>query len=185
MASLIVSGTASLDGFVNDREGSIDWTDPGPEAHRFVNDLLRPVGTYLLGRRLFQTMLVWETMDLEGQPEHTRDFAEIWAATDKIVYSGTLDAVTGGRTRLERSFDTAAVRRLKETADRDLVIGGPGLAAHAFRARLVDEVRIFLAPIALGGGTPYFPDDLRIDLELVETRRFDTGSVFVRYRVRS
>lgn len=183
MGSLIVSSLASLDGFVADRAGSFDWAEPDEEVHRFVNDLSRSVGTYLLGRRLYQVMVVWETMPLEDEPAHIRAFAELWRAADKIVYSSTLASVTGAGARLERTFDADAVRRLKATSERNLVVGGPGLAAHAFRAGLVDEVDLFLAPILVGGGTRFFPVDLRIPLELVDTRRFANGMVFVRHRV--
>ena len=183
MGSLIVSALASLDGFIADREGRFDWAEPDEEVHRFVNDLSRPVGTYLLGRRLYEVMVVWDTMPLAGQPDHIRDFAELWRAADKIVYSTTLASVAGTGARLQRTFDPDAVARLKATSERPLAVGGPGLAAHAFRAGLVDEVHLFLAPIVVGGGTAFFPDD-RVPLELVDTRRFANGMVFVRHRVR-
>ena len=182
MGSLIVAGLASLDGFIADREERFDWAEPDEEVHRFVNDLSRNVGTYLLGRRLYEVMVVWDSMPLEGLPDHIRDFAELWRAADRIVYSTTLASVTGGA-RLERAFDADAVARLKATSERDLAVGGPGLAAHAFRAGLVDEVHLFLAPIVVGGGTPFFPDGVRVPLELIDTRRFANGTVFVRHRV--
>jgi dihydrofolate reductase len=184
MGSLIASSLASLDGFIADRDERFDWAEPDAEVHLFVNDLERSVGTYLLGRRLYEVMVVWETVELEGEPDHIRGFAELWRAADKIVYSSTLTSVTGSGARLERDFDPEAIRALKTSTDRDLAIGGPGLASHAFRAGLVDEVRLFLAPVVVGGGTRFFPDGLRIDLELVETRRFGNGMVFVRHRVR-
>lgn len=184
MGALIVSSLASLDGFVADRDGTFDWAEPDEEVHRFVNDLQRSVGTYLLGRRLYETMVVWETWDVEDQPDHIRDFAGFWRSAEKIVYSRTLEAVTGARARLERAFDPDAVRRLKASSDRDLALGGPTLAAHAFRGDLVDEIRLFLAPAVVGGGTAFFPDDVRLDLELVDERRFGNGMVFVRHRVR-
>jgi dihydrofolate reductase len=185
MGSLIVSMSVSLDGYVADRDGNFNWTEPDAEVHRFIDDRLRSIGTYLLGRRLYEVMAVWDTLEVEGEPEHVRDFAEEWRAADKIVYSRTLTEVTGARTRLERSFEPEAVRRLKETSERDLEVGGPGLAAHAFRAGLVDEVQLYLVPAALGGGTPLFPQGLRIDLELLETRSFGNGTVFLRHRVRA
>ena len=182
MARLIYSATSSLDGYVADRDGNFDWTEPSEEVHAFVNDLLRPIGTYLFGRRLYEVMTVWETLDLSDQPAPIRDFAEIWQAADKIVYSRTLDAVSTARTRLEREFDPEAVRRMKEAASRDLLVGGPGLAAHALRAGLVDECHLFLVPIVVGGGTRYLPDDIRLELELLEDRRFADGTVYLRYR---
>jgi dihydrofolate reductase len=184
MGSLIAMSLTSLDGYVNDRQGRFEWAEPDPEVHAFVNDAARSIGTYLLGRRLYEVMVVWETLELQGEPDHVRDFAQLWRAADKIVYSRTLGSVEGAGARLERTFDPDAVRRLKATSDRDLSIGGPGLAAHAFRAGLVDEVGLFLSPVAVGGGTPFFPADLRIDLDLTDQRRFGNGMVFVRYRVR-
>ena len=180
---MIASGLVSLDGFVADREGRFDWAEPDEEVHRFVNYLSRRVGTYLLGRRLYEVMVVWDTMALEGLPDHIRDFAELWRTTDKIVYSTTLASVTGASTRLQRTFDADAVSRLKAASERDLAVGGPGLAAHAFHAGLVDEVHLFLTPIVVGGGARFFPDDVRVRLELVDTRRFANGMVFVRYGV--
>jgi len=182
VARLIYSATSSLDGYIADRDGNFDWTEPSEEVHAFVNDLLRPIGTYLFGRRLYEVMTVWETLDLSDQPAPMRDFGEIWRAADKIVYSRTLDAVSTARTRLEREFDPEAVRRMKEAASRDLVVGGPGLAAHALRAGLVDECHLFLVPIVVGGGTRYLPDDIRLELELLEDRRFADGTVYLRYR---
>jgi dihydrofolate reductase len=183
VGSLIVSATSSLDGYIADRDGRFDFAAPDLEVHRFVNDSLRDVGTYLLGRRLYEVMLFWETKDLEGEPDPMLDFAEIWRGADKIVFSRTLTSVTGSRTRLERSFDPEEIARLKASSERDLEVGGPGLAAHAFRAGLIDEVRMFLVPFVVGGGTRFFPDDVRIDLELVEERRFTNGTVYLRHRV--
>ena len=182
MAKLIYSATSSLDGYIADRDGNFDFTEPSEEVHAFVNELLRPIGTYLFGRRLYEVMTVWETLDLSNQPAPMRDFAEIWRAADKVVYSRTLDAVSTARTRLEREFDPEAVRRMKEAASRDLLVGGPGLAAHALRAGLVDECHLFLVPIVVGGGTRYLPDDIRLELELLEDRRFADGTVYLRYR---
>jgi dihydrofolate reductase len=185
MGSLISASLASLDGFVADRDGAFDWAEPDAEVHTFINDLERSVGTHLLGRRMYEVLRVWDTIDVEGQPAHTREFAELWRATDKLVYSRTLGSVTGARTQLEPRFEPEAVRRLKTSSDRDLSVGGPGLAAHAFRAGLVDEVQLYLAPVVVGGGTRFFPDDVRVDLALTDTRRFANGMVFVRYRVRA
>jgi dihydrofolate reductase len=181
--ALIYSAIASLDGYVNDADGRFDWAAPDPELHRVVNDLERPIGTYLYGRRMYETMAAWETM--EAGSDETRDFAELWRAADKVVYSTTLDEVTTSRTRLERSFEPDAVRALKARATRDLSIGGPGLAAAALGAGLVDECHLFLHPIAVGGGTPALPAGARTDLELLDERRFESGVVHLHYRVTS
>src|SRR5918999_1288080 len=182
MAKLIYSAIASLDGYVADEDGKFDWAEPDEEVHTFVNDLERPVGTYLLGRRLYEVMLYWETIALADQPPFVQDFAEIWQAADKIVFSKTLDTVSSARTRIERDFDPEAVRQLKAAAGRDITVGGPDLAAHAFRARLVDELHLFLAPMVVGGGKQSLPDDVRVKLELLDERRFGNGMVYLRYR---
>ena len=182
MAKLIYSTITSLDGYVADESGNFDWAEPDEEVHTFVNDLERPVGTYLLGRRLYEVMLYWETIVLADQPPFVEDFAEIWQAADKIVYSRTLEAVSSSRTRIERDFDPEAVRQLKAAAGRDITVGGPDLAAHAFRARLVDELHLFLAPMVVGGGKQSLPDDVRVKLELLDERRFGNGMVYLRYR---
>ena len=153
--------------------------------HAFLNDLERPVGTYLFGRRMYEVLVVWETLDLAEQPTVIRDFAEMWRAADKIVYSKTLETVSSSRTRLERDFDPEAVRQLKAAADRDLAVAGPELAAHAFRAGLVDELHLFVAPIVVGGGKKSLPDDVRLQLELLDERRFGNGMVHLRYRTRT
>jgi len=185
MARLIYSAIASLDGYVADEDGRFDWAAPDEEVHAFVNDLERPVGTYLYGRRMYGVMAFWETADTTaGDSTAVRDYAEIWRAADKIVYSRTLEAVTTARTRIERDFDPDAVRELKASADRDLTVGGPTLAAAAFRAGLVDELHLFLAPVAVGGGTRALPDGVRLDLELVDEHRFAGGVVHVHHRVR-
>jgi len=184
MAKLIYSAIASLDGYVADRSGSFDWAEPDEEVHTFVNDLEREVGTFLLGRRMYEVLVAWETMDLAGQPAFIRDFAAIWREADKVVYSKALDAVSSARTRLERDFDPEAIRRMKASADRDLSIGGPTLATRAFEAGLVDECRVILAPIVVGGGTRALPDDVRVELELLDERRFTGGMVHLRYRTR-
>jgi dihydrofolate reductase len=182
VAKLIYSALASLDGYVADEHGKFDWAEPDEEVHAFVNDLERPVGTYLYGRRLYEVMVAWETIDLAGQPPHIRDFAEIWRAADKIVYSRSLETVSSARTRIERDFEPEAVRRLKAAAERDLTVGGPELAARAIEAGLVDEWQLFLAPIVVGGGKRALPDDVRVTLELLDERRFRNGTVYLRYR---
>jgi dihydrofolate reductase len=185
MARLIYSAISSLDGYIEDTDGRFDWAAPDDEVHQFVNDLERQAGTSLYGRRMYETMRVWETdPSLAAVSPIMRDFAEIWQAENKIVYSKTLEAVSTRRTRIERTFDSETIRHLKETAERDLVIGGPTLAAHAFRAGMIDECQLFLVPISLGGGKRSLPSDVRIDLELVEERRFECGTVFFRYRVK-
>ena len=181
MAKLIYSAIASLDGYVADRDGNFDWAAPDAEVHAFVNDLERPIGTYLYGRRMYETMAVWETMD-DPAPE-MRDFARLWRAADKVVYSRTLDAVSTPRTRLERELMPAAVRALVAGAARDVTIGGPTLAGAALAAGLVDEIQLFLNPIAVGGGTPALPHDVRVDLKLLDQRRFGNGVVYLSYRV--
>jgi len=180
----VYSTTTSLDGFINDEHGNFDWSTPSEQVHTFVNDALRPIGTHLYGRRLYETMRVWETLDREpGQPEVVYDFAGIWRAADKVVYSRTLspDAITTARTRLEPAFDPAEVERLK--ARGNLLVGGAGLASHAFAAQLVDEVHLYLAPVIVGAGTPALPSGVRADLALVDERRFENGTVYVRYHV--
>jgi dihydrofolate reductase len=185
MAKLIYSALASLDGYVADSEGSFDWAAPDEEVHRFVNELERPVGTYLFGRRMYETLAVWETMDVADEPEVMGDFQTIWRAADKVVYSRTLDEPRSTRTRMEREFDPEAVRAMKASAPRDLSIGGPELAGHALRAGLVDELHLFLSPVVVGGGNAALPDGLRLDLELLAERRFSGGTVFLHYAVGS
>jgi dihydrofolate reductase len=185
VASLIYSAIASLDGYVADERGNFDWAEPDEEVHTFVNDLERRVGTYLYGRRIYEVMVAWEDPSVSaGQPPHIEDYAEIWRAADKVVYSSTLETLTSALTRIERAFDPDAVRALKASAERDLSIGGPTLAAHAFRAGLVDEVRLFLAPIVVGGGTRALPEGVRLPLELLDERRFGNGMVYLRSRCR-
>jgi dihydrofolate reductase len=182
MAKLIYSAISSLDGYVADENGSFDWAEPDEEVHRFVNDLARSAGTYLYGRRMYEVLSAWETVPTYDQPPFIGDFAEIWRAADKIVYSRTLASVSTARTRLERTFDPEAVRQLKAQADADLTVGGPGLAAEAFRAGLVDTCQLFLAPIVVGGGTASLPDKVRVELELLDERRFGNGVVYLHYR---
>jgi dihydrofolate reductase len=186
MAKLIYSAIASLDGYIADEEGNFDWAAPDEEVHTFVNDLERPVGTYLYGRRMYEVMRAWEHPEaFAGQSPVTRDFASIWQAADKVVYSSVLETVDTARTRIERDFDPEAVRRLKASADRDLTVGGPHLAAEAFKAGLVDEIQLFLAPIIVGGGNQALPDHVRLPLELLDERRFGSGVVYLRYRTRT
>jgi dihydrofolate reductase len=176
---LIFSAIASLDGYVADAQGAFDWSMPDAEVHAFVNDLERQVGTMLLGRRMYEVLAMWETMD-DPAPVMA-DFAQIWRAADKVVYSTTLAEVSSARTRIERSFAPEAVRALKAAVQSDLSVGGPGLAARAFAADLVDEVQLFLSPLVVGGGTRALPDGVRLELELTEERRFGNGVVFLRY----
>ena len=185
MAKLIYATISSLDGYVADENGKFDWAEPDEEVHTFVNDLERSAGTHLYGRRLYEVLVAWETMDERpDQPQVILDFAEIWQAADKIVYSRTLEAVSSARTRIEREFDPEAVRKLKATSEHDLLIGGPELAAHAVRAGLVDEYHLFLAPVLVGGGKRALPDGVRVDLELLDERRFASGFIYLRYGTR-
>ena len=185
MAKLIYSAIASLDGCVEDKSGSFGWAAPDDELHAFVNDLERPIGTYLYGRRMYETMTYWETVATSGdQPAVTRDFAEIWRAAEKIVYSRTLETVSSGRTRIERTFDHAAIAQLKQSSARDITIGGAELAGEALAAGLVDECHLFLCPIAVGGGKRALPQDVHVELELLDEHRFGSGVVHVHYGVR-
>jgi dihydrofolate reductase len=179
---LIYSAITSLDGYIEDEHGKFDWAEPDEEVHTFINDLERPVGTFLLGRRMYEVLTYWETLDLADQPPFIREFAEIWRVADKIVYSRTLESASSARTRIEREFDAEAVRQMKAAAGHDLTVGGPELAAHAFRAGLVDEVHLFLAPIAVGGGKRSLPNNVRLKLELLNERRFGNGMVHLHYR---
>ena len=175
----------SLDGYIEDENGKFDWAEPDEEAHAFINDLERRIGIYLYGRRMYETMAGWETdATLAARSELMRDFAQIWQAADKIVYSKTLETVSSARTRIERDFDPEAVRQLKATAERDLSVGGPDLAGQALEAGLVDECHFFLVPVVVGGGKRFLPDNLRLDLELVDERCFGSGVVHLRYRTR-
>jgi dihydrofolate reductase len=181
MGRLIASSIASLDGYVADADGRFEWSAPDHEVHAAVNDLERQVGTMLLGRRMYEVLAVWDTMD---DPEPVMaDFAQIWRAADKVVYSTTLERPSTARTRIERTFDPDAVRALKAATDRDLSVGGPHLAAQAFAAGLVDEVQLFLSPVIVGGGTRALPDGVRLGLALQDERRFGNGVVFLRYAV--
>jgi dihydrofolate reductase len=182
MAKLTYSAITSLDGYVADERGKFDWAEPDEEVHAFVNDLERPVGTYLYGRRMYEVMVYWESVNDRGeQPAIIRDYAEVWRAADKIVYSRTLDDIASARTRIERDFDPEAVRRMKETMNRDLSIGGPTLAANAITAGLVDEYHLFITPVVVGGGTAALPDDVRLRLTLLNERRFNNGVIHLHY----
>jgi dihydrofolate reductase len=186
MGRLIYSAITSLDGYTADADGKFDWSAPDPEVHAFVNDQERAVGTYLYGRRMYEVMVAWETMDLSGEPPVIADYAEIWRAAIKVVYSTTLGAtdIASARTRLEPAFDPDAVAALKAASATDLGIGGPHLAAHALRAGLVDEINLLLSPVVVGGGTAALPDGLGLALELTAERRFANGVVALSYRPR-
>ena len=184
MPKLIYQAIASLDGYVEDKEGNFDWAAPDGEVHAFVNDLERPIGTYLYGRRMYETMVFWETVSTgTDQPVVFRDFAEIWRAAEKVVYSRNLETVSSARTRIERDLDPDAVRALKETSEADITIGGADLAGQALALGLVDECHLFLGPIMVGGGKRALPDGVRAQLELLGERRFRNGVVHLRYRV--
>ena len=183
MARLIYSAIMSLDGYIADADGRFEWAAPDEEVFAFVNELERPVGTYLFGRRMYETMRYWETAHtLAGQPPVGLDFARIWRAADKIVYSATLQTPGTARTRIERDFDPVQVSKLKEAADRDLTIGGSRLAAQAIAAGLVDEYQLFVVPAIVGGGTRALPDQVRLNLALAEEHRFGSGTVYLCYR---
>jgi dihydrofolate reductase len=186
MAKLIYSAIASLDGYIEDENGKFDWAAPGDELHAFVNDLERPIGTYLYGRRMYETMVYWETVSTGSEQRVvSRDFAEIWRAAEKRVYSRTLDAPSSARTQIEREFDPQAIRELKESSSRDISVGGPELAAQALGADLVDEIHLFLAPVTVGGGKRALPSGLRISLELLDHRSIDQGVVHLHYGVKA
>jgi dihydrofolate reductase len=183
MGRLIYSAITSLDGYVADENGNFDWCVPDEEVHAFVNDLERPIGTYLYGRRMYEVMVGWETVDTGAdQPPVTREFAAIWQAADKVVYSKTLETVSSAKTRIERNFDPEAVRQMKSSSGPDITVGGPDLAAQAIKAGLVDECHLFLAPIVVGGGKRSLPDNFRLNLELLDQGRFGNGMVHLHYR---
>ena len=183
MAALSYTGITSLDGYLADADGNFDWAVPDDEVHAFINDLERPVGTYLFGRRMYEVMTFWETAHtLADPPPVIRDFTGIWRAADKVVFSTSLETTSTARTRIERSFDPEAVRRLKATAAREIGVGGADLAGQAIAAGLVDEIRMFLAPVVVGGGTRFLPDGVRLKLDLLDERRFGHGMVYLRYR---
>jgi dihydrofolate reductase len=186
MANLIYSTITSLDGYIEDEQGTFAWAAPDEEVHTFVNELERSVGTYLYGRRMYETMVYWDSpAAVDGQPPYVQDYAGIWRAADKVVYSRVLETVSSAKTRIERGFDAEAVREMKAVAERDITVGGPDLAAQAIRAGLVDEYQAFLAPVVVGGGKPSLPDGVRLSLDLLGERRFGNGTVFLHYRIRA
>jgi dihydrofolate reductase len=186
MAKLIYTAISSLDGYVADAEGNFDWSVPDEEVHRFVNDLERPIGTYLLGRRMYEVMRYWDTAPTgNDEPPAGQEYAKIWQAADKIVYSKSLDRISTGNMKIEREFEPEAIKQLKTTATRDVSIGGPTLAAQALKLGLVDECHLFLSPVVVGGGNPALPDKVRLGLELLDERHFANGVVHLHYRVRT
>jgi dihydrofolate reductase len=186
VASLIYTAITSLDGYIEDETGRFDWAAPDEELHAFVNDLERPIGTHLYGRRMYETMAFWETVDTgPEQGAVVRDYAEIWRAADKRVYSRTLEAAPSAKTRIEREFDAETIRQLKRSSSRDISVGGPELAAEAFRAGVVNECHLFMTPISVGGGKRALPAGLRISLELIDDRSFGSGVVHLHYGVTS
>jgi dihydrofolate reductase len=186
MAKLIYSAITSLDGYIADEDGNFDWAAPNEEVHTFINELERPVGTYLYGRRMYDVMVPWDNSDMfADRPSFERDFAKIWQAADKIVYSKTLQTASSARTRIERDFDPEAIRQMKASAGRDITVGGPDLAAQALKAGVVDELDLFVVPVVVGGGTQALPDHVRLRLELLDERRFGSGVVYLHYRVKA
>jgi dihydrofolate reductase len=184
MADLVYSSIASLDGYVNDEQGRFEWAEPDEEVHAFVNEIERPIGTHLYGRRMYETMAYWEAPPPEAMSRPVyRDYTDIWQAADKVVYSTTLTSASTARTRLERAFDADAVRELKTSSTSDLSIGGPGIAAHALRAGLVDVLHLVVVPVVVGGGTRWLPDGVGLELDLVDERRFASGFAYLHYRV--
>jgi len=183
VARLVYTAITSLDGYVNDADGRFDWSAPDEDVHRFVNELERRVGTYLYGRRMYEVMRSWEDVHVE-QPSYVRDYAQIWRAADKVVFSLTLGATTTARTRLERAFEADGVRRLLADTDREVSVGGPNLAAAALAAGLVDELHVFVNPVVVGGGTRWLPDGVHVDLELMDEKRFGNGVVHLHHRTR-
>jgi dihydrofolate reductase len=183
LAKLIYSAISSLDGYVADKGGNFDWAKPDEVVHTFINDLERSIGTYLFGRRMYEVMVAWETLQLADLPSVERDYAETWRAADKIVYSRTLRTASSARTRIERDFDPEMVRQMKGSARRDFGVGGPDLAAQAIKAGLVDELHLFLVPLVVGGGKRSLPDNVSLKLELLDERRFASGFVHLRFRI--
>jgi dihydrofolate reductase len=186
MAKLIYAAISSLDGYMADAEGKFDWSAPDQEVHRFVNDLERPIGTHLYGRRMYEVMRYWETAPTgNGEPSAGQEYAKIWQTADKIVYSKSLERASTGKTRIEREFDPEAIQQLKAAAARDISVSGPTLAAQALKLGLVDECHLFLSPIVVGGGNPALPDNVRLVFELLDERRFSNGVVHLHYRVKA
>jgi dihydrofolate reductase len=185
MGELIFSAITSLDGYVADENGDFSWGRPDEEVHTFINELQRRIGTHLYGRRMYEVLVAWETMETTGEPPCIGEYAEIWRAADKIVYSRTMETAASEKTRIEHAFDPEAVRTLKKGAARDLMVGGPNLAAEAFEAGLVDECHLFISPVIVGSGNQALPDGVRLDLELLDERRFGNGTVYLRYAATS
>jgi dihydrofolate reductase len=183
MARLIYSTMCSLDGYIADEDGNIDWSMPDERVHRFVNDLEAPIGTYLYGRRMYEVMLAWETMDTTAYPQHVSDYTAIWQAANKVVFSRTLTEPASARTRIEREFNPALIREWKATAKRDLSVGGAELAGLALRAGLVDDCHLFINPVMVGGGQRALPSRVRLTLQMVDEHRFDSGVVHLHYRL--
>jgi dihydrofolate reductase len=184
MAKLTYAAISSVDGYVADTEGNFDWSAPDEEVHRFVNELERPIGTHLYGRRMYEVMRYWETAPTgDGEPSAGQEYAKIWQAADKIVYSKSLEQVSSARTSIQREFDAEAIQQLKTAAARDISVSGPTLAARALKLGLVDECHLFLSPIVVGGGSPALPENVRLGLELLDERRFSNGVVHLHYRV--
>ncbi|MGH9020947.1 MAG: dihydrofolate reductase family protein [Acidimicrobiales bacterium] len=182
MARLSYTAIVSLDGYVEDRHGDFSWATPDEQVHALANDLTRPLGTHLLGRRMYETMLYWEGVSSESDdPPVAREFAEIWQRADKVVYSTTLAAPASARTRLERDFNVDDVRAFVDRAELDVAVAGATLAAHAIRAGAVDDFHLIVVPVMIGGGRRALPDDAWVDLTLVEVRRFDSGVVYLHY----
>jgi dihydrofolate reductase len=183
MAKLIYTAITSLDGYIEDADGNFDWAAPDEDVHRFVNDLERPIGTYLYGRRMYEVMVYWETAHTRAdQPRFVHDYAQIWQVADKVVYSKGLETVSSARTRIERDFNPEAIRQIKGQAGRDISVGGPDLAGQAIKAGLVDEYNLFVTPILVGGGKQALPNNVRLKLELLDQRRFGSGVVHLHYR---
>lgn len=184
MAKLIYSAITSLDGYVADGDGKFDWSAPDEEVHTFVNDLERPIGIYLYGRRMYEVMVYWESADqFKDQPSYIQNYARIWQAADKVVYSKTLDSVSSARTRIAESFDPNGIRQLKDIAERDISIGGADLAGQAMKAGLVDEYHLLVSPVVVGGGHKALPDDIRMNLQLQDHRSFTNGVVHLHYQL--
>ena len=181
MGILAYSGLTSLDGYINDRDGNFDWAEPDTEVHAAVNDLERQVSLNIFGRRMYDILAVWETLDVSGEPEEMADYQRLWLATDKIVVSTTLADARSTRTRILDTFDPVVIKALVEESPGIVSIGGPTVAAHAIRAGLVDEYHQYVSPVIVGGGTRFLPDDVRLDLHLVESRTFDNGVVYSKY----
>jgi dihydrofolate reductase len=184
LTKLIYSAIMSLDGYIEDEHGNFDWSAPDEEVHAFINERQRAIGTYLMGRRMYDVMQVWDS--LHEQPDSNAvmlDFAAQWRDADKVVYSTTLAEASTARTRIEREFDPDAIRQMKVAASKDLSIAGPELAGHALKAGLVDELQLYLNPIVVGGGKYFLPRDHALDLDLLEERRFGDGVVYLRYRI--